>query len=271
MNKIWLAIWGTTALNACVLAPGEVSDAAPESTADIQQDIGITVRTTTVGVTLTYSATDVCNGEFHVTADGKRRDAEWTFDFYRDGVKVGSFINDPFLCGNADPLCEKPSLKVPVLSTPANYHVEVRASTQSWLLNRKYKGTSNLVAVRPQVQNCGFPPSSRPAFAWSGAGPIPAMFCTNVNEGADPHTWADNFFCSFDDVGLQFSSAGPVPGKACTSVDEPGDPHTWVDNYICSNGPRFSWWYDGAPAGARCVQWSESADPHGWDDNFLCY
>ena len=106
---------------------------------------------------------------------------------------------------------------------------------------------------------------------WSTAGQIPGMFCVQISEGADPHTWDDNFLCSFIDLGLQWSSAGPIPGMSCTQIIEPADPHTWDDNYLCSNIDLGLNWSAASPIpGLDCLQIDEPADPDYWFDNFLC-
>ena len=50
-------------------------------------------------------------------------------------------------------------------------------------------------------------------FKWSNAGPINGMHCTQILEGADPHTWKDNYFCHkmgprYLNVGMRWHSAG---------------------------------------------------------------
>jgi hypothetical protein len=74
---------------------------------------------------------------------------------------------------------------------------------------------------------------------WSSAGPIPGMRCTQIHEGADPHTWSDNYLCvppHGAGASSSWSSAGPVPGMQCVQWLEPADPHTWADNYLCWQG-----------------------------------
>lgn len=70
-------------------------------------------------------------------------------------------------------------------------------------------------------------------------GPIAGMRCTQILEIADPHTWADNYFCVPHQSPYQFSwnSAAPVPGAHCIRWLEPSDPHTWADNHLCA--PQF--------------------------------
>jgi len=113
-------------------------------------------------------------------------------------------------------------------------------------------------------------------FKWSSGG-IPSGYdCTQIHEGADPHTWHDNYFCwkkERKDPGMKWSSAGPISGMRCTQILENSDPHTWHDNYLCvphSSPLHFSWSSAGPIKDASCIQWHESADPHTWDDNYLC-
>jgi hypothetical protein len=114
------------------------------------------------------------------------------------------------------------------------------------------------------------------SFAWSSTGPISGMACTQTNEPSDPHTWADNYLCASEDVGLRWSSAGPIPGMTCTAVNEPSEPpeHTWPDNYVCvpAGSPySFAWSASGPIPGRTCIPWNEAADPHTWGDNYLCW
>merc|ERR1712151_979465 len=70
---------------------------------------------------------------------------------------------------------------------------------------------------------------------------------------------------------FRWSSAGPVKGWRCTQIKEGADPHTWNDNYLCTNkrAPNMRWEFAG-PKGA-CVRWHEGADRRGtWHDNYLC-
>ena len=55
-------------------------------------------------------------------------------------------------------------------------------------------------------------------FAWSSAGPIAGKKCTQILEGADPHTWSDNYFCWTQDHGkknpnIQWRSWGLMISK----------------------------------------------------------
>ena len=102
------------------------------------------------------------------------------------------------------------------------------------------------------------------------------MYCTQIHEGSDPHTWGDNFLCSRQDFGIRWSSAVPIPGMRCTQILEPAEPmhHTWQDNYLCvppSSRLDLSWSYAGPIPGRHCVQFREPSDPHTWHDNFLCW
>lgn len=109
---------------------------------------------------------------------------------------------------------------------------------------------------------------------WSYAGKIPGKHCVQMNESADPHTWADNYLCSNNNLGIRWSSAGPISDMRCTQIAESADPHTWADNYLCvphSSPIHFSWSSAGPIANKGCVKINEPADPHTWDDNYLCY
>lgn len=110
-------------------------------------------------------------------------------------------------------------------------------------------------------------------FAWSCAGAIAGMTCTQVQEASDPDTWGDNYFCAGSNLGMRWASNGPIAGMRCTRIHEPSDPHTWDDNYLClpnDSRYRFSWLNAGG-AGANCIAWSEPSDPHTWGDNYLCF
>ncbi len=119
-----------------------------------------------------------------------------------------------------------------------------------------------------------FPTSPDGTFVWSYAGPVSGAYCTQISEGADPHTWMDNYFCATQDYGMRWNSAGSIGGMRCTQIRESADPHTWNDNYLCvppSSPLNFSWSSAGPIGGKRCVQWLEPSDPHTWNDNYLCY
>ncbi|WP_111979822.1 DUF346 domain-containing protein [Algibacillus agarilyticus] len=110
-------------------------------------------------------------------------------------------------------------------------------------------------------------------FAWSSNGPIAEMFCIQINEGAEPAetSWADNYFCSSDYIGMQWYSAGAIAGMNCTQIYEGIDPHTWHDNYLClpvDSKYSFSW-NSAGQHGALFTQWSEDLDPATWNDNYL--
>jgi hypothetical protein len=116
----------------------------------------------------------------------------------------------------------------------------------------------------------------RRKLSWNSSGPIPGKWCTFIDEGADPDSWTDNYFCSDVNEGIRWSNSGPISGMRCTQITEPAEPaaHTWNDNYICvptSSSLNFTWAYDGPILGKQCVSWNEFGDPHTWDDNFLCY
>ncbi len=115
-------------------------------------------------------------------------------------------------------------------------------------------------------------------FQWSYAGTISGKTCVNFWEGADPHTWGDNYLCSKDNLNIQWSPAGPINNMRCTQINESANPpeHTWADNYLCvpHDSPIFfSWSSDGPVAGKECLQINEPAEPpaHTWEDNWLCY
>jgi len=127
------------------------------------------------------------------------------------------------------------------------------------------------IAQPPAAVSCE---SQSGMFGWSCSRPLPGMACTQIAEGADPHTWGDNYFCAAADIGMRWSNAGPLPGMRCTQITEPADPHTWNDNYLCvpPDAPvLFHWSYAGPVPGLACVQWHEPADPHTWSDNYLCW
>jgi hypothetical protein len=110
-------------------------------------------------------------------------------------------------------------------------------------------------------------------FAWHCAGPVPNMYCTQIIEPSDPHTWNDNYFCSDGYIGMRWSNEGPIFGMDCTQIWEYSDPHTWQDNYLCvPPGGRyhFAWSSAGRLSGLPCVQWREPSDPDTWGDNYLC-
>ncbi len=121
------------------------------------------------------------------------------------------------------------------------------------------------------------PPCDRSAgpFTFSCDGPQPQMSCVNVNEAADPDSWADNFFCSQRDLGLRWSMAGPLAGMDCTNVIEPSEKYAavWSDNYLCAPKQalyELSYSNAGPLAGKTCVQLNEPADPDSWADNYVC-
>ena len=111
---------------------------------------------------------------------------------------------------------------------------------------------------------------------WSSSGPpAGAARCVQLLEGADPHTWADNYLCSADELGLRWSSAGPIRGAVCTQLFEPMDPHTWTDNYLCvdvASPYALAWSFAGPLPGWDCTQMLEAAEPaeHTWSDNYIC-
>ncbi len=132
---------------------------------------------------------------------------------------------------------------------------------------------------RDELFTIGAPPrkateSADGRFVWSSAGPVSGRVCTQIVEAADPHTWADNYFCSDRDYGIQWRSWGKIPGMHCTQITEAADPHTWGDNYLCvpyGSTLHFRWSSAGPIAGMDCTQWLETADPHTWSDNYLCH
>ncbi|MFP2908285.1 S8 family peptidase, partial [Pyxidicoccus sp. 3LFB2] len=115
-----------------------------------------------------------------------------------------------------------------------------------------------------------------PDFAWSQSGPIAGRHCVQWSEGADPHTWTDNYLCSAVDHGIQWSNSGPIGGMRCTQIHEGSEPaeHTWHDNFLCvptSSPLQLEWSSSGPLPGRQCLQVFEDADPHTWNDNYLCY
>lgn len=129
------------------------------------------------------------------------------------------------------------------------------------------------VSVGEEAEAQGACQRSNGPFFWNCAGPLPGKYCTRILEAADPNTWADNYFCTNQFLGVQWSSAGPIAGMACTQIYEYADPHTWQDNYLCvppTSPYHFVWSSAGPLAGLRCVQWLEPSDPNTWNDNYLC-
>ncbi|WP_164012850.1 S8 family serine peptidase [Pyxidicoccus trucidator] len=115
-----------------------------------------------------------------------------------------------------------------------------------------------------------------PDFVWSQSGAIAGRHCVQWSEGADPHTWNDNFLCSAVDHGIQWSNSGPIGGLRCTQIHEGSEPtaHTWNDNYLCvptNSLLQLEWSPAGPLPGRQCLQVYEDADPHTWNDNYLCY
>lgn len=109
---------------------------------------------------------------------------------------------------------------------------------------------------------------------WSYGGPVPEKHCVQIHEGADPHSWSDNYLCSSSDLGIRWSSAGPIADMRCTRISEASDPNTWNDNYLCvphSSPLEFTWSSAGPVGGKSCLKLDEPADPHTWDDNYLCW
>ncbi len=166
-----------------------------------------------------------------------------------------------------------PGLDCVQWSEPADPHTW-QDNYLCWSGARRF-GRPTFTAPPPVVQPAPASCESRSGpFAWSCAGPLPGMACTQIREDADPNTWQDNYFCAAQDMGIQWSSAGPLPGMRCTQVREDADPHTWQDNFLCvppSLPYLFSWNSAGPVPGQQCVQWNEPSDPHTWQDNFLCW
>lgn len=114
-------------------------------------------------------------------------------------------------------------------------------------------------------------------FSFSGAGPIDAKHCVNVDEPSDPDTWTDNYFCSDEDVGMQWSFAGPIDGMDCINVLEGSDSNAamWADNHLClppGSKYQLTWSSAGPIDGLTCVRWFEHSEPAGstWIDNWMC-
>ncbi|MFT3712894.1 MAG: hypothetical protein QM817_35025 [Archangium sp.] len=110
---------------------------------------------------------------------------------------------------------------------------------------------------------------------WSCYRPVPGKTCVKIDEGADPDTWNDNYFCTDVNIGARWSMAGPIAGMRCTQINEGAEPadHTWNDNYLCVpplSPWQLRWSMAGPIAGYQCVQWLEPSDPHTWNDNYLC-
>lgn len=112
-------------------------------------------------------------------------------------------------------------------------------------------------------------------FTFSCDGPNEGKTCVNVNESADPNSWADNFMCTDGDIGLTWSEKGPIEGMRCTNVHEGADdvPEAWADNYLCvpNDSEHVLEWSSAGPIeGKTCLQWNEPSDTHSWGDNYLC-
>jgi len=113
-------------------------------------------------------------------------------------------------------------------------------------------------------------------FKWSSAGRPSGYDCIQILEGADPHTWNDNYFCWRNykrNPGLKWRSWGKISNMRCVQILERSDPHTWDDNYLCESHDspyRFSWSSAGPQRGKQCIKWEERSDPHTWHDNYLC-
>ena len=150
----------------------------------------------------------------------------------------------------------------------ANYGFHRTVPSEAW--HWEYQGGGP--GGGPCVDSCD---RSAGPFTFSCDGAQAGMHCANVNEPSDPDSWADNFFCSAQDLGLRWSSEGDVAGMDCAPVTESAEQYAsaWSDNRICV--PKQSPWIftfssAGPLAGQQCAQWNEPADPHSWSDNFLC-
>jgi hypothetical protein len=97
-----------------------------------------------------------------------------------------------------------------------------------------------------------------------------------VDEPGDPDTWSDNYFCSDDEIGMQWSSAGPIDGMDCVNVTEnaDGEAAAWEDNFLCMPHDadyRFTWSFTGPIDGQTCVRWFEHVENKiYWIDNWMC-
>jgi len=112
--------------------------------------------------------------------------------------------------------------------------------------------------------------------------------CIQWLEGADPHTWKDNYLCNKPYNGayvsnslpswpedFKWSNAGVPRGYSCDRIWELATPakYTWKDNFFCwrnnkaDPGIRFN--MNGAVGNSDCVQLKEGA-AKSWMDNFLC-
>ncbi|MCU0654811.1 MAG: phosphodiester glycosidase family protein [Polyangiaceae bacterium] len=113
-------------------------------------------------------------------------------------------------------------------------------------------------------------------FSSSGTGGLEGLHCVNVAEPADPDTWEDNFFCTEEDLGLQWSSAGPIAGMSCAAVHPLQEPlaDAWKDNFLCApeGAPvTFVFSQDGPLPGQTCVRWFEHAETSSaWRTSWLC-
>ncbi|MEL6760179.1 MAG: hypothetical protein AAFP04_07220 [Myxococcota bacterium] len=92
--------------------------------------------------------------------------------------------------------------------------------------------------------------------------------------------YTDNYFCSWQEIGMEWSTTGEIAGKVCTHITEAADNNddgtsSWGENnYLCIQADSsylLTWTSNQSIAdGAHCVQWYESKRP-SWTDNYLCW
>ncbi len=144
---------------------------------------------------------------------------------------------------------------------------------------------SNFQAVRTKLKALVGKPSPN-IFAWSAAGKVSGMTCTQVREPAKSasYGWNNNYFCASRDLGIRYSDAGPIPGMRCTGLSKPDDRSAWWNNYLCvpTTSPwTFHWAHSAATAldhfyrkGRDCLVWTEPSDPKwkapGASPGYLC-
>lgn len=160
----------------------------------------------------------------------------------------------------------------------AHLHLTI-APTQGGYASGTTSDPNAFINARLQCEPPPPPPCDRTAglLTFSCDGAQSGQSCVNLNEPADPHSWADNFLCTAANWGIRWSSAGPLAGMSCTQVSEAAEPfaQAWSDNYLCvpEQSPLALAWSSAGPlAGQTCVHFNEPSDlANSWGDNYLCY
>lgn len=209
------------------------------------------------------------------------------FDFSRPGTVVKVAENLPTMANHGD--CGPtifPAVFFTVNGNGTVYKSDGRSTycgvanpADFEALKGKWSEVVNASHLPRAQQNSGVckVPLKQSGLRWSFNGPISGMTCSIWNEGADPHSWNDNYLCwpRNLDAALRFSSAGPISGLNCTRIDEAADQAgTWNDNYLCSpKNNDIQWSSTGALPGKQCIQIKEPSEPAhtGWHDNYLCH